>query len=1073
MGILPSKQVKKLDSRLALLESLVQSKTVHLLTVNENIRTILAVRDEGTDEFVEIHNYSSHPALISQLDGLFSQSTKSDTDIGRNILVDSGVHSEKTLQNSDQLVQPYVLQETEIQHQSFPPPQLVQPALLKPHDRLEHLSKPASPKTTEQSSDRFIGPSVAYNIMLNTVCEEIESSDLEKIKFILRADPCTDNPRSIPARYLEAIKSTRDLMNELERHALLSSYNLHFLQYLLFCIGRLDLHRKVLQFGRNRGNALRFFDSNRQDQEDTGYGYVNFHFEGSISHFDMDDLENFRSYLQLELGIPRECINVTAIQSGSVVVTFQLPDCIIPGVREILTERVDSLKTYGIIAIQINGQSLIRISKTDAVRIARTSKPFIPSIIKRCSSDSALDDRTIQYGAKIPVVERERHNLNRSLKKAHERVEHVEDLVLQNHDSTRKMGRVWQLELQQAEEKVAMVIESKKTLEARLEDVLQVNAELEAKVLHLEKKNENKNENDCNVIRKHKSKLKTEHTDSKSIEMAEVKDKAVVSPSSTPAKQAWWGRLGRQKSSPDLQYEKLLSENSKLKEELKRVQSISEEKLSEMEKFINVPLEMVPMLSTRSKLENIVFLADELYRREEIHMKSLTDNMQFLKAQYKEWQIEKQYSNDSTTTKEESEMIQNIIAAFFVWEIMSELQNRFSFMKRNECHQIEKVEVEEHDENTGNDVTVQDGFKDDDDAVAMEMTKKVEMVQMKGNAKTFDKHDKPEIIAELDKQKDDGASAFPKSESTVTYPKDEKKEVEREPLFLDPFIAALSNVLAMTVYEMANEPGYRGAAAAYQMPCMISGVTLSGNSRHCTSSSHKDNGTTASYGGAAASSLTLSGNSRHCTSSSHMDNDMTASYGGTAASGLSVFGNPRQIDQKIHKISFEDKDKKETVLVSVYLEEDIQLHKPQWAFHCEIGDKFRQLVIEIGLLVFEETKLTQFFVTNMKKEVIDLSSIIDGKEKEICVIIFSAMDDTNEPWIWRMCKEGGIQYNETADLTTEEQYRRHQASKSLAFPKNCKFQSSDSMRTLPAYLMLRICSHFKPASCGKSWVNLA
>ncbi|XP_070557937.1 interaptin-like isoform X2 [Ptychodera flava] len=965
------------------------------------------------------------------------------------------------------------------------------PILKESIQRQSNTHSLKQPQQQRQLYSDYIGPNLAYNGMLTDICKGMTERDLANVKMLIKPDPVTDSQRSIPSSFLEQITTPQELLTQLERQLLLSPLNLFFLQFLMIRIDRRDLHDIIYKFGKNRGNTLRFFVATRP-QED-GWIYVNFHFEGSLSHFDMNDIDEFRGYLQQELGIPLEYINVSGIQAGSVIVTYQLPQICSPNVRTMIEEGKFSEK-FKVKAVQIEGQDLVTFDLPDLKR-------------HKSYSESDVSDKTSRVeGTQEPAAcSRDKEECHvKALKDADARVHQLQiqlkrliDISLQQQKESEEECKNL---IQQAVEEVETSKEKEKVLEARLEKMSANLIKQKENLLQLERQKA-EDADTIQTLKFEKEKLKRENIEMKAKykghqpfqSLSDVKSEDITKEkASTVSKGRRWFQFSSKRTNSELEHLKV--EN----EELRRACSARDEKLRKLEEQITYDRDQA-QLKGISKIDRIREMSEVVRERQVVEVRFMMNQTRRLIEIVKELNIEMQYHDEEESRGFDQDLKAKIVGLVTVCQMLTHIQQ---WLDLNEMQPSSGKKFRENQSIPDNDNPVNiekltsaagelveptsDNATDTHESKPHEghevTLDTFEMQSVKTTGPPSNSADTSETRPSRIKtqptppqqghsdsvleQKEDGTgqterAVAHKLEGNAKFSKfspgpaqdqpDKKKE--REPQFMDPFIMALSNVLnAMNVTPSLFERSYSGSGSTsmHSFNSMLSSIdeaaALPASDPFGLTCSHSESlsGGTTAVPFAAPHSPSLH-STWHGSPGSHPASSPPTPI--TESVELS-----KEIPVNVHMLSENDDESDST---------------PKWTLCFQTGKTFQKLVKMIGNMVFREMDINSFTVIDDGNRSLELTTVIEESESAVNVTVVPTTK-YNGDWIWLLDRNDGICYVYKRDKGKKP---LHPRASSLMVSDKRKVAANTKFTDLPLQLIRRIC--YKLNANQKDWKNLA
>ncbi|XP_048769227.1 uncharacterized protein LOC125675536 isoform X3 [Ostrea edulis] len=160
----------------------------------------------------------------------------------------------------------------------------------------------------------------ALNSFLIGISDELEESDLEKLKFLCKGKYGIGKAR------LEKVKSALDLFDILREKLLLNENNIITLQSMLWILPRRDLQKRYVEFAESLGSSIHFVAP--RETPENGYKHLKFHIRGrDLNTYGRSELDRLRSMISGLLLVPQEFVIITGIEpSNSLMITVMVPE---------------------------------------------------------------------------------------------------------------------------------------------------------------------------------------------------------------------------------------------------------------------------------------------------------------------------------------------------------------------------------------------------------------------------------------------------------------------------------------------------------------------------------------------------------------------------------------------------------------------------------------------------------------------------------------------------------------------------------------------------------------------------
>ncbi|KAK3083733.1 hypothetical protein FSP39_002230 [Pinctada imbricata] len=183
------------------------------------------------------------------------------------------------------------------------------------------------------------------NAFLVEVSNMVEEEDLERMKLL-----CTGKG-GFGRGVLEKLDNLKffDLLRQSER---ITKHNLIFLQALLWSIGRIDIHKKFVEFSRSNEDILHIFAP--KEAPENGYKYVKFHIGGDTGNYSSQLLRDMRTNVARLLRVPERFVFVSGIEpSSSLLITLMVPEDVVYIILEMTEKEMSELLQYHVIDITV------------------------------------------------------------------------------------------------------------------------------------------------------------------------------------------------------------------------------------------------------------------------------------------------------------------------------------------------------------------------------------------------------------------------------------------------------------------------------------------------------------------------------------------------------------------------------------------------------------------------------------------------------------------------------------------------------------------------------------------------
>lgn len=162
-----------------------------------------------------------------------------------------------------------------------------------------------------------VGDEYDLNHFLSELAKEITEEELKVLKFYIGGRGGSGKAT------LEGITDALDYFNHLRQKDLLSMENICILEAFIWHLGRKDLYKKMVDFGRRFEKQTLYFYAPR-DTPENGYKYVKFHVKGKVGRA---NVEKIHLGLAKVLRVPIEFVSIAGIEkTNSIIITLMVPE---------------------------------------------------------------------------------------------------------------------------------------------------------------------------------------------------------------------------------------------------------------------------------------------------------------------------------------------------------------------------------------------------------------------------------------------------------------------------------------------------------------------------------------------------------------------------------------------------------------------------------------------------------------------------------------------------------------------------------------------------------------------------
>lgn len=162
-----------------------------------------------------------------------------------------------------------------------------------------------------------LGDEYELNHFLTELAKEITTEELKILKFYIGGRGGSGKAA------LEGITDPLDYFNHLRQKDLLSMENICIIEAFIWHLGRKDLYKKMVEFGRDFEKQTLYFYTPR-DTPENGYEYVTFHVKGTVGRA---NVERIHLKIARVLRVPIEFVSIAGVEkANSIIITLMIPE---------------------------------------------------------------------------------------------------------------------------------------------------------------------------------------------------------------------------------------------------------------------------------------------------------------------------------------------------------------------------------------------------------------------------------------------------------------------------------------------------------------------------------------------------------------------------------------------------------------------------------------------------------------------------------------------------------------------------------------------------------------------------